>query len=597
MQRALDAHDWTNADILAVQESDPLAVRLTQFVRLLTPGAAGAKDIADFIIAHPGWPELGQLRKRLNDAVPQDNDDAEVHKICAVVRPTAAPALLRCATAERAAGKSDQAAEYARRAWISGVTSVTDEQALLAAWGATLSLESQLQRFDTLAWANDPAADRQLDRLDIGHRAVGAARLAFRRGGPDAISKFDAVPPTLRADPMLLLEQARYLRAHNDLPGALAAWRSAAPVETLVPLDRRAAFWSERERLARLLLAAGDDQGAFFLADDAAVGPDQAPDALFLAGWIALQRLHDPARAAARFKALAASSSAVITQGRAWYWLARATADPDAARGDLAKSAAYVTTFYGQQSIARLDGAVAARLANLRDPEATPAQTDNFVHTELARGAKLFAAWGSSDQARAFLTKAGQDTPDVTTLVPASRMADSLGYPDVTVQLARIAGRQGIMLPRLGWPIPYRPVGDVDPALALSLMRQESSFDPGVVSGAGAVGLMQLMPATARQLGVGALPLTDAATNIRLGTEYLQGLLNQFDNHVPIAIAAYNAGPRHVREWMDEDSGLLASGRNDDLIDWIEQIPFAETRNYVQRVLESRAIYAAELNP
>jgi soluble lytic murein transglycosylase len=167
----------------------------------------------------------------------------------------------------------------------------------------------------------------------------------------------------------------------------------------------------------------------------------------------------------------------------------------------------------------------------------------------------------------------------------------------VAVAVARIAGRQGIALPRLGWPVPFRPQGDVDVPLLLGLMRQESSFDPAVVSAAGAVGLMQLMPDTARQVGGTVAELTDAAANMRLGIKYFQGLLAQFGGQAPYAVAAYNAGPHRVHAWISANGDGLATGRNDDMIDWIEQIPFAETRNYVQRVLENRAVYTADLAP
>jgi len=182
-------------------------------------------------------------------------------------------------------------------------------------------------------------------------------------------------------------------------------------------------------------------------------------------------------------------------------------------------------------------------------------------------------------------------------LVLTARAASALGLPDVAVLTARLAGRHGVVLPHLGWPVPYRPTAGAEAPLVLALMRQESSFDPGIVSAAGAVGLMQLMPETARQVGGQAAALTDPPTNMRLGVVYLQGLLAQFDGTVPYAVAAYNAGPHRVQSWIETNGDAAASGRNDDMLDWIEQIPFAETRNYVQRVLENRAVYAAELNP
>jgi soluble lytic murein transglycosylase len=596
--RAIQAHDWTNADSLAVQDPDSLAVKLVTFERLLTPGQGSAAEIADFLARTPGWPDTSLLRKRLAEALPAETDDAAVRRVCAATHPTQDTSLLRCAASEKAAGNSAIANSYARMAWTAGITSADAETKFLADWSGAIGPDAQWQRFDTLAWANDPAAGRQLARLDSDHRALGAARLAYRGGDRTADALLAAVPAALRDDPILRLEQARAARAQGDLPGALALWQSKlAALEPNAPPDRRAAFYSERDRLGRLLLAAGDPTGAYFLADDGLVGPDQAPDALFLAGWLALQRLHDAPRAAAKFKALAALSPSLITQGRAWYWLARTESDPDKAAGDFARATAYPTTFYGQQAIQHLGGALAPRIQALRDPQATPEKTAAFDKGELVRAARLLTVWGDLPLARAFVIKQAQGTADGATLALCARLAGTLGLPDAAVAVARLAGRQGVVLPGIGWPVPYHSdPASVDPALVLAVMRQESSFDAGIVSAAGAIGLMQMMPETARQIGGNPASLTDPAVNMRLGTAYLQDLLSQFGGQVAYAVAAYNAGPHRVHQWLAANGDAAAAGR-DALLDWIEQIPFAETRNYVQRVLENSVVYAAILSP
>jgi soluble lytic murein transglycosylase len=155
------------------------------------------------------------------------------------------------------------------------------------------------------------------------------------------------------------------------------------------------------------------------------------------------------------------------------------------------------------------------------------------------------------------------------------------------------------MLIREGWPAPVSPPGGVEPAVALGIMRQESSFDPTAISGAGAQGLMQLMPGTARrtarQNGIAYDNLFDPAQNMALGTAYLSGLIQDFGNCLPLAIAAYNAGPTNVANWLaengDPEQKTAAGGAN--IIDWVEEIPFSETRNYVQRVTESIVVYRA----
>ncbi len=274
--------------------------------------------------------------------------------------------------------------------------------------------------------------------------------------------------------------------------------------------------------------------------------------------------------------------------------------DPSAA---YAAAAAFPLTFYGQR--AALAGgattdALAARIRDLKDPEWTRVQASGFVDGELVRAALLLAAWGEARRASAFLLRADAAATDPAGRSIDSRLALGLGLPDVAVAIARAAGRGGGALPEAGWPLPLDPPpGTLDPAVTLGLIRQESSFDVGAASPAGARGLMQLMPATAEsvarrigeQTSLVALT-TDAAHNMRLGTAYLRAMLDQFGGSLPLAVAAYNAGPNRVSAWLAASGDPRAGGI--DMLDWIELIPFTETRNYVQRVLENVVIYQAK---
>jgi soluble lytic murein transglycosylase len=576
---------------------DPLSAKLAEYFRLLTQGQASADEIGTFIADNPTWPQQKLLHQRLSEAVAKIADDSEARAVCEAYVPGGDIALVRCAAAERAGGHAAQAAVLARQAWVAGVAGATQEAAFLQDWAGVLDADTQWRRFNALAGGNLSAAARQLDRVDSQRRALAAARLALRRNDPQAGDLLAAVPAAQRNDPVLLLDQASWLRGNDNFAAALLLWRTQlAAAEPRAPTDRRAAFWPERERLARALLKQGDAEGAYFLADDAHVPADQAADALFLGGWIALRKLHDPARATLHFQDLAASSAAVITQGRAWYWLGRAAANDAAARIAYAKAAAYATSYYGQLAAARLDGQVAPRILALAEPAIVPAAAAKFDTAELVHAAVLLAGAGEAPDARKFLRREAEENPDVSTTQLTARRALSLGLPDVAVQAARMAGRVGTALPHLGWPAPYQPPRGVAAPLVLGLMRQESSFDPAVISGAGAYGLMQLLPGTARQIDasiVNPAELTIPATNMRLGVAYLRRLLDQFGNVRPYALAAYNAGPRHVREWIADNGDAAAAKDPDAMVDWIEMIPFGETRNYVQRVLEGAEIYSA----
>ena len=356
--------------------------------------------------------------------------------------------------------------------------------------------------------------------------------------------------------------------------------------------------------MARRLLHDGDAAGAYALTDrHGRITPEQTLDAEFLAGFIALRRLTDPAAAKRHFITLVELSKAAITQGRAHYWLGRAIA---AAGGDpkpeYQRAAAWPTTFYGQLAALALGddpSALARRITALHDPAYTRDQVLAFTDREVVRAAAMLVAWSDPHRARSFLMRMDELAPDPADRSLTARFALRLGLPDTAVFVARRMGRDGLLLPEAGWPIAAEPPdGPVDASVALGLIRQESSFDIGAVSPSGARGLMQLMPftaqAVAKQIGAATSLVTltsDPAHNMRLGTAYLREMLDRFDNSLPLATAAYNAGPHRVDEWLaangDPRTGPI------DMLDWIELIPLNETRNYVQRVLENVVVYRA----
>ena len=599
MLAALRSGDWAAADGFASQTADPrLAAELVRFVRLLRPGQARADEIAVFLASHPAWPDRAVLIKRMGEAVMEDPDDAAVLPVCTSQHFAASPQA-RCAAAFDSAGRHAEAAEAARLAWEGGITDPAEENAFRARWSAVLTSATEWRRFGALVTTNDAAAAREVMRLDADHRQAALARLAWKHDDADALSRLALVPEALRGDPALVLENARSLRRTGALPAAVALWRAAgAAAETAVPAEARGPFWAERDALSRkLLLAGGSDRDAAFLADDALVAGDQAVDALFLGGWIALRRLHDTPGAVAQFTALADRSHSAITQGRAHYWLAQAlkVQGHDKEAGEqLAIAARWPTSFYGQAAARALGDATAGQ-HGLADPVWTSPQALAFAGQAFARAAEMLGDWGDGLRAKDFLIRLAEVAPDDAARSWEAHVALRLGLPDVAVQIARLMGRAGAMLPDAGWPMPA-VVPEALPAgerpLVLAIMRQESNFNASVVSHAGAQGLMQVMPATARTLAGGHDDLFDPAANVRIGSAYLQQLQTAFPGNSAAAIAAYNAGPNRVRAWL---AGGDPEGSQAGDIDWIELIPFSETRNYVERVLEGETIYAAKV--
>jgi soluble lytic murein transglycosylase len=604
----LRADRWADAGGAAATYADPVAGKLVGFARMLTPGAADAGEIAAFMAANPDWPWAAQLAKRRDEALVAEPDDTKAADVCNRIHPQAAAAAQRCADAFAHTGQVAAASAAARQAWVGGIDDQIDESRFLQQWGSALTEADQRQRFERLMTAELGAAARQAARLAQPDRALADARLALRRDAAGAPGLLSALSPAQRADPELFLDLARWLRRAGQQAAALALWKSEGEqAERKAPAERLAAFWSERDQLARDLLHAGDATGAYAVAaGHQQQAPAQIADAEFLAGFIALRRLHDPALAARHFAALAEASKSVISNARAHYWLGRAAAarhDDAAARTEYAAAAGWPTTFYGQLAALALGDDPAklnARILGVREPRWDARQALALVGREATRAALYLVAWGDPLRARIFLMRLDAEAPDDIDRTLTAHLALGLGLAESAVAIARRAGRVGLVLADAGWPMVARvPDEPVPPAVALGVIRQESSFDIGALSPAGARGLMQLMPATAesvaKRIGAPVSPAaltTDAAYNVQLGTTYLHDLLDRYGGALPLAIAAYNAGPHRVDDWLaangDPRTGAV------DGIDWLELIGFAETRNYVQRVIENIEVYRAK---
>lgn len=610
--QAVAQHDWATAAAMAAQNPDPVAAKLVTYYRMLTPDQASAPEIMAFMQQNPDWPYQPLLEKRWEAALVNTPDEATALGQCQARLPEGAAALLRCATAFAAANDAQDAAKAARQAWTgTGITDPAEVSAFLAQWGSLLQPGDEWARFTALARAYSPAAAAEIPRLPAGRQAAATAWVALETGQPDAQAQLQALPDAAQSNPGLFLAAARYLRRNTTDAEALGFWmaKGSAAMDAGDPAQQHA-LWAEAAYLARALITDGDARGAYGLVHQLAPrdAADQA-DQDFLAGFIALRLLHNPAEAEPAFRRLAGLSPSVITSARAHYWLARSLAAEGRtmeATAEYKRAAAYPTAFYGQIAALALGDSPAqldARIMAVPEPGWSTADALDFAGREVARAAALLVSWGEPRRAVGFLLDIAHIAPDAVDQAIAADLAGGFGIPQAGVFIARIAGAEGTMLLKAGWPMPVSPPtgAGVEPAVALGLMRQESSFDTEALSPSGALGLMQLMPATARlQARAQGVPLgstwaltADPALNMTLGTGYFAGVLAHFDGCLPLAIAAYNAGPHRVDEWLAQNGDFRAPG-GPDVLDWIELIPFSETRNYVQRVVEGIAIYRAE---
>ena len=586
-----------------VRCTQPVPAKLVLWLRLLS-GPASAGEIAAFIRDNPDWPLQQTLARRAEEMYAEIPDDAAVRRFFARRPPVTEAGRLRLAEALETTDPA-AAVRLRREAWVAMRGDAAAERAFLDRHGKLLRAEDHWARFDRLTWARDQAAARRvLGQLPPGRQTVARARLDALAGSEGELVQM----PEARRDPFVFLERMKSLRRQDRDDEALRHWMSlGAAAQSAADVDKLPQFWAERQILIRRLLRRGEDARARDLAAAHGLppGPTEAYlEAEFLAGWISLRRQGEPARALGHFTAIERAAVAPISIARGGYWRGRALAAlgrTEEARAAWRAAAEHPFTFYGQLAAlaaGESEAELALKIAATAPPAAEPAHVAAFAGRELAEAARIFAAIGDRRRARQVLLRMAEIAPDPVDRGLVGSLAVALGQAETGVWIARrVAATTGTILPDAGWPTPVDPPPGIERALAFALMRQESNFEADAISPAGARGLMQLMPATARamarELGEPSLAdrLTDPQANMRLGTAYLAKRLDEFDGALPLALAAYNAGAHRVRQWLDQNGDPRTGGI--DPIDWIELIPFAETRNYVMRVIESMLVYRA----
>lgn len=611
-KRALDAafdDDFDKALALAAKTSDPLVSTLVDWLSMRSPsGDADARRIAGFFTDHPGWPEPNVLRARAEASL-YDEPPPPAETITYFNRfpPTTGTGMVALATAYGEAGDHSNERNWYIRAWRETRLSDALERVILARCSACITKALDKERLDRMAYQGARAELlRAAKRLGSAYVELAEAHIAVDRRSRSANAQYGQVPESLRGDVALSLSRATWLRRANRDEEARRIVL-AAPTDRDKILDAEA-WWTERRLLARRALGDKDAaRDAYRLAAEHGLESGNSyADAEFLAGWIALRYLGDPATARRHFDRLRAAVDQPISVARAEYWLARAyraLGSEDTAREHMAAAARHGITYYGQLARNAIQGdASLLDLPSVSEEQwlAGAAVADD----PLMRAAQLLAAAGHRYTASTFLRHLSYRTTEPGALQRIADMANVLAMPQVGVRIGKVGVAAGAPLHQVAYPTAdfprLTPAPAVEQALLLALTRQESEFAWQAASHAGARGLMQVMPATgkmlARRAGV-AYSLRrlgeDPEYNASLGALYLGGLIEDFGGSYVLAIAAYNAGPGRVREWIDRFGDPRDS--DVDVVDWIEEIPFNETRNYVQRVLENLQVYRARL--
>jgi soluble lytic murein transglycosylase len=594
--------NWDVAATLAARDG-PVAADIIEWHRLRARQGSYA-DVAAFLARRPDWPGEAYLRRQSEPAVAAAGG-AAIQDFYRDAPPQTAIGVLDYAAAQIAAGNTTDGHDRIVSAWRTMPMSDATRGIYLSLYRDLLA-PHHVARTTAMLWQGerDDATD-MLDLIPDGHVALARARIALQTRADNVDARIAAVPADLQDDPGLARDRFewRIRKARWADAKALLLERSSS----VAALGRPEAWGNRRRAMARDEMRDGDAIRAYQLASQHFLTSGSSfADLEWLSGYIALRKLDDPELALGHFQTHQNATVSPISRGRAGYWIGRAfeaMGDTTAAREAYAEGAAHQTSFYGLLAAERGRLAMDATLDGSED--FGDWQESDLAARDLFQAGLLLQASDELNLAERFWTHLAEGL-DRQQAGQLGQAAIDTGQPHIAVMIGKRVAQRGIAL-----PAPYyalHPLASADLPMAaemnLSIARRESEFDPGVQSGVGARGLMQIMPATAQEVAAslgrsdehstGRL-ISDPVYNAELGATFLSQLAGRFDGNVVLISAAYNAGPSRPIRWIELYGDPRQETERFDIIDWIEHIPFRETRNYVMRVTESLPIYRARL--
>ena len=596
------AHKPTDATQAEAAISDPVAKKLAEWIILRSDdNGATVERYRAFLAANPSWPSQSFLRRRLEAALWDDRrDDATVWSWFENESPLSAKGRFALARVMIARGDRANAERLVREAWRNDAMSEDTESAALDQFGALLTPGDQKARMDSLLYGSEhQAALRAAKRLGANEVALAKARIAAYHKAPNTRALLDAVPRELHNDPGYIFSKIQLLRREEKFAEAVQLML-AAPKDPgrLYNVDE---WWIERRLLSRKMLDAGEYRTAYLIARDAALPTRDIykTEQEFTAGWIALRFLTDPATAAQHFARIGVGSVNPTALARAGYWQGRAAeaaGRSQQARAAYTAAAEQSTSYYGQLARAKLG------LPQIELNGAPAARGRGIERLEVVRAVQLLYALGERDIAIPIFADMGENG-DPDALVGLGELASRNGDARGMLLLGKAALNRGLPFDFYAYPVtgipPFKSIGpDVEQSIVFAIARQESAFNPNDVSPANAYGLMQVTPDAGRYVckryGASfnlARMKTDPVYNAALGAAELGGLIEDYRGSYIMTFAAYNAGRGSVKKWVER----YGDPRDPkvDAVDWVELIPFSETRNYVQRIMENLQIYRA----
>lgn len=584
---------------------------LQRWKMLSAPGNFSFNDYASFLMLYPDWPNAEDMRKKAEQAInPVSYSPNQVVAFFDRLPPVTNEGRAKFALALDSVGDKARAEAQARAAWRGGPLNDEDEARVFRIARGTLNAADHDARVDRLLWSGSTrSAERWISLTSPQRRPAFLATLAMRVKAPDADVKVQETGVLANSEASLLAARADAMRAAGNglAVRELLANRgnlvAPAPVlkdwYQLLLTHARAAENDSQYDVAYRIASRVDDAvpNGLVMSDQDLATRDRYTSLTWLAGSIAMDHLGRPRDAVTMFERYATAARTAQTRSRGLYWAGKAAAkagDQSSAVRYFEQAAAFYESFFGQLALEQLR----RPLPQVPRVAATPPVLTDGNVPAIHLAAALAAKYGSWRDQSNFFRAIARHADEREEYVAAIGLSQKLGRPDLAVMAGRAARTDGIpdllgnSYPTVNIPAAHSQTW----TLAHAIMRQESQFDRAAVSHAGARGLMQLMPGTARETS-GKIAMAyrpDALTvdtdyNIALGATYIERMLDYYDGSYPLAIAAYNGGPGNVNKWLrafgDPRTGSI------DIMDWIEKIPLSETRDYVYRVLENAVMY------
>ena len=624
-----DAGQTSSANSTTEESAEEILVKW-QYV-LNPDSGAGFAEISDFINNHPTWPDQQKIRFRAERAM-RNSEISDQQIISWFKQHPPVSGLGKLSYAEVLSRQNPDyihksstdvnrennninnninddinndinndinIAQLAREGWRDADLTADEENIFLSNFSGILNIRDHFLRVDRLLWEEKiTPALRIINSLPVAEQVLFQTRIAYMRDEKNAEYLSKQIISSLRNDPGLLYEKLRQRFRRND-KNAVRDLLLHAPNNLPYPEK----WWKIREGEIRRAISEDNYKMALrLLANHSQAGGSALAEALWLEGWLSLRFAKNPSRAYKAFYHMHDSVSTPVSKARAAYWAgrsAREMLDENTAKGWFETASKHMTTFYGQLAAVELADKNNKTTISLPDePELSFFDSDPILSDHIKEAIRISIKNGDHKIAARIIQHVIEEAKSEHSILAAAALGHELNVAHISVQAAKKAQAQGVVLKNVGYPRPTTEAElPIERALILAIIRQESAFDRTAESPSGARGMMQLLPSTAQETAkkIGADfnrdMLDEPQHNIRLGSNYLARLIEAYDGSYILSIAAYNAGPGNVRKWL-KTYGNPGSDPQ-EAIDWIERIPFQETRNYVQRVLENLQVYRA----